>query len=483
MDGYGNDIRRQLGEARTLRERVFGELENLRERENVDGADEGLQERVANLNRAVAKADDRIAELEGELGRLYEREAYARRIMDDPRHREDGTPPPREQAESRGGRGEARDAALRTVERYAERMDAEAAERVERLVRSDEPRDLTARYLAAVGADAYASAFAKVLADPQFAHLRFSPQEVEAVRTASAVEAERAMSIGDNPSGGFAVPFALDPSIMLSSAGASNPVRRLARNVTTTTNEWRGISSDGVTVSYKAEAAVMTDGTPVLSQPVIHCARWDGFVPYSWELAMDFQQLENELVRLIADGRDTLEATKFWNGSGTNEPSGLISGLAAAQGVWTVGTATLAAGDLWSLKAGISARFAAQTTFAAPSPLFDRIYRLVPNASTVEPALMESRSGPLMGRPIAEWSFSAGTSTATGNTIAVAGDFNAGYVIADRLGLTAVPVPVLFSGNTAGAIGYPTGQSGLVVWGRTGAGVVNANAFRALVAR
>jgi predicted phage gp36 major capsid-like protein len=56
-------------------------------------------------------------------------------------------------------------------------------------------------------------------------------------------------------------------------------------------------------------------------------------------------------------------------------------------------------------------------------------------------------------------------------------------VIADRLGLTAIPVPVLFSGNTAGSFGYPTGQSGLVVWGRTGAGVVNANAIRVLTGR
>jgi predicted phage gp36 major capsid-like protein len=67
--------------------------------------------------------------------------------------------------------------------------------------------------------------------------------------------------------------------------------------------------------------------------------------------------------------------------------------------------------------------------------------------------------------------------------LCIGGDFNAGYVIADRLGLTAVPIPALFSGATAGSFGYPTGQSGLAVWGRTGGGVVNANALRVLVAR
>lgn len=66
-------------------------------------------------------------------------------------------------------------------------------------------------------------------------------------------------------------------------------------------------------------------------------------------------------------------------------------------------------------------------------------------------------------------------------TIALAGDFNAGYVIADRLGLTGVPVPVLFGGTAA--VHFPTGESDLAVWGRTGSGVVNANALRVLVAR
>jgi hypothetical protein len=58
--------------------------------------------------------------------------------------------------------------------------------------------------------------------DPTTGHLRFTPAEVEAVRKVSAVEAERAMSIGTGSAGGFAVPFVLDPSVMLTSTGALN---------------------------------------------------------------------------------------------------------------------------------------------------------------------------------------------------------------------------------------------------------------------
>jgi HK97 family phage major capsid protein len=169
----------------------------------------------------------------------------------------------------------------------------------------------------------------------------------------------------------------------------------------------------------------------------------------------------------------------------SNQPNGITNGLSATNVVLTVGTAALATGDLWALKAAIPPRFQANAGIVAPGPQLDRVYRLVGNGATAEASLFDnnSRSGNLVGLPVSQWSFNAGTAVGTGGTIALAGDFNSGYVIADRLGLTAVPIPALFSGNTAGSFGYPTGQSGLAVWGRTGAGVVNQNALRLLVGR
>jgi HK97 family phage major capsid protein len=111
------------------------------------------------------------------------------------------------------------------------------------------------------------------------------------------------MAVGSGPTGGFPIPVTLDPTIVLTSGGALNPVRRLARVVTISTNEWRGVTSDGVTVTYRAEAAMMADNSPTLVQPVITARRWDAFVPYSWEVGADWQgnALQNELVGLIAD--------------------------------------------------------------------------------------------------------------------------------------------------------------------------------------
>lgn len=79
----------------------------------------------------------------------------------------------------------------------------------------------------------------------------------------------------------FAVPFELDPTILLTSSDALNPVRQLARVFMTVTDQWKGVSSAGVTAAYQAEAAELADGTPTLAQPVIDCAMWRVFVPFS----------------------------------------------------------------------------------------------------------------------------------------------------------------------------------------------------------
>ena len=109
---------------------------------------------------------------------------------------------------------EARDLGLRAIQRNEGALRAEAADNLDGLVRSNDPTGIAARYLDAVGDPAYNTAFGKMVMDPMSGHLRFTTQEVEAVRKVSTVESERAMSIGTGSAGGFAIPFVLDPSIL-----------------------------------------------------------------------------------------------------------------------------------------------------------------------------------------------------------------------------------------------------------------------------
>jgi HK97 family phage major capsid protein len=378
---------------------------------------------------------------------------------------------------------EARDVGLRAIERHDDVLTAKAADRLDGLVRGRDPDGSAARYLDAVADSAYLSAFGKLVMDPMSGHLRFSPQEVEAVRKVSAVQEERAMSITTGSAGGFAVPFVLDPSILLTSTGALNPIRQVA-TVTTISGarEWRGVASDGVTASYVAEATVATDASPTLVQPSIVTYQWRVFVPFSIELGQDWPELQGELVRLASDARDVNDATQFLTGAGTTSPGGILNiggtgGLTTTQRVQTAVSATYAVGDPWLLKAQVPPRFISTSTYAGSPGLWDRTYRFVAQGSTTEPRQFSDgdRGGDFVGRPKIEWSTMVNTTT-TGSKIMIAGDFS-GYNVVDRLGVTAELIPHLF---TASQGLLPSGQRGLYVYGRTGAGVTKPNAFRYL---
>ena len=120
--------------------------------------------------------------------------------------------------------GEVRSRGLAAIEKVAGLSDAHR-ERAEELVRGLD--HTVALRIAATGSDDYRSAFGKRLADPLGRNL--TPAEL-------AAEA-RAASLTDN-AGGYAVPFTLDPTLILTSDGSSNPFRQIDRVVPNTTDTW-----------------------------------------------------------------------------------------------------------------------------------------------------------------------------------------------------------------------------------------------------
>jgi HK97 family phage major capsid protein len=409
----------------------------------------------------------KLEEMRKRRGRLQEFASRSRNLE----HTFEATATPR--------RIESRDEGLRAIEANLDAHVGDSADRLDEMLRSHDPVGLGGRYLRAVANPHYLSAFGKMVADPSTGHLRFTPEEGEAVRLVTAVEAERAMNEGTGSSGGYAVPYVLDPSIIASGSGATNPIRQIARVVTIVgSNEWKGVSSDGVVAAYSAEATEASDGTPTLAQPDIKAAKWNVFVPFSIEVDQDWSSLQTELVTMAEDAKSVLEATKFLTGTGSNEPGGILNiggtgGLTTTQRVQTAVSATYAVGDPWLLKAQIPPRFIARATFAAAPAVWDKTYRFV-GTNSVEPLQMPSRDGAFLGRSKVEWSTMA-TATTTGTKLIVGGDFSK-YVIVDRLGMQVELIPHLFGASNR----FPTGQRGLYMFGRTGAGVVAANAFRYL---
>jgi HK97 family phage major capsid protein len=470
-------VRDALTRAKRDYQRLETDANELRARLRDEGPDDGLSERLANLQRGIEQRDVQVAELEAEFGQVMvegvrtgqlETEAGTSPPRDDRRRTEDASVAPHVRA--------GRDAGLRTVERYRNsgEMTSDAADNADRVIRSDR-LGLDGAYLDAVGDPAYNRAFGKLLADPTTGHLRFTPEEVVAVQKVNAVEAQRGLVTGTGASGGFALPIQIDASIMLTSSGALNPVRQLATVKTLSTTEWRGVSSAGVTASYDPEASEVSDDTPTLAQPTILAEMGRAFVPFSMEVGDDWGSLQQELMKLITDGRDVLDAQMFYNGTGTDQPAGVQTGLSTTQRIQTATTSIVALADIYSIKQALPPRFMPNASWAWHPTRLDAVYRFVAAGSTTEPQIMpDGRNGPLLGKPAYEWSAIPSVQTTT-TKVALYGDFKAGFTILDRLGMSAEIIQALF-----GATRRPTGERGLFARWRCGSKTVVPEALRYL---
>ena len=169
----------------------------------------------------------------------------------------------------------------------------------------------------------------KRLVDPDTGHLQWTEQESAAWRRVTALQAERSMSSTDT-AGGFLIPFQLDPSVLISNDGTNNPLLQISRVIQTTSDVWNGVTSQGVSAEWLPESNEAADASPVLAQPAIPSYKASVFCPYSVELEGDAASLLQELGMLLQDGADRFLATAFATGSGSNQPTGVVTALAAS---------------------------------------------------------------------------------------------------------------------------------------------------------
>ncbi len=349
-----------------------------------------------------------------------------------------------------------------------------AVDRLDEFVRKDTVLGADTQYLAAVSQPDYGTAFAKIAQFGDGALLRMSDAERSAVEQVHRADSMRAMAEATLSAGGYALPITVDPTLNLLSNGAINPVRQLATVRTISTLELRLIGTDGVTAAYAAEGTEASDNSPTLAQPDLFVERAQAFVPFSFEIGMDWTSLQQELMALFADAKDVLEAEMFLVGAGhaSSEPAGILGGvtgsLTTSQKVSTTGTASVSTHDIYALRAAIPPRFLGNAQVCVSPAIQDILWNLVPRASTTDNTLLPDREH-LLELPLHQWSTMA-TALTTGNQIVVAGDFSK-YVIADRLGMSVELVPQLFGPNRR-----PTGMRGLCAfWRNTAAMIASAD--------
>lgn len=372
---------------------------------------------------------------------------------------------------------EARDRALRTLDDRSatSHMSAPQKDQVERQIRKDPD---IARRILVTETEAYRTAWMKLVTQPD-AGLFLDDDEREAVR---AFNEYRAMGEVTTTAGGFGIPVFIDPSIILTAQESENPFLTLARQVTINTNEWKGVSSAGVTWAFQTEAAATTDNSPTLAQPTVRVHMARGLIPYSIEVGQDYPMFASEMADLLAAGYDELLVDKFTRGSGTAEPWGILTALSGNTNVrvriQTSGT-TFGADDPYRVWKALPQKYRRRAAWLMGVDVNNKIRQI--GTANVFHAFTENLKAEwlavLFNKAVYESPYMPDTTTSTSATegYAVVGDWD-NFVVARRGGMSIELVPHIVDVTS----NMPTGQRAWFAYARIGSDSVNDLGFRLL---
>ena len=361
-----------------------------------------------------------------------------------------------------------RDGAMRSIETARFPHPAANADKIrshlERLLDADRADEKDggklSRHILATGNPVYARSYWRALSGRYL-----STEEQRALATVGSTQ------LAD---GGYAVPYQLDPTIILTSDGSTNPLRAISRVEQITGNTWKGVTSAGITVSRGAEEAAITPTSPTLAQPSVTVQAVKAEIQFSIEADEDWPRLQGEMAVLLQDAKDAEEANAFVNGTGaTVNPEGVVYGLDATSDVGTTGDG-FDLGDIDRLVARLPDRFEPRASFLAHRAIYSEIETLARAAGVNEPPLAAGSASTLKGYPRRNSSAMEDDFTTSGNEILLFGDFNY-FLIVDKIGLGLEIDPHVRDGD-----GKWTGQRALLAHYRNSSLILADNAFRLL---
>jgi HK97 family phage major capsid protein len=358
------------------------------------------------------------------------------------------------------------DAAMRSLEG---KIDApENQEHVQKVLRSHSSDREWARGIILRSTDEYASGWLKIIQGREFA---------------LTTEERTVLGVSTNANGKFLLPTHLDPTIILTSALSTNEVRKIARVVTLTDGQpaWNGVTSAGVTASWDGEVVEVSDDSPTFGNPSITTTRAQALVQASISAVQDIADLGSDIMMMFADAKDRLEGAAHATGSGSGQPKGIFTAVAAVTASRVVSTTAVTIGlvDLNAVYVGVPKRYRGSSTWLA-APTYTVAIKALGAAvsASFSGDLREPTAGRILGRPVVESDDAPITQTTTAlDAEVLLGDFSQ-YVIVDRPGGMSVEyIPHLF--NTANNL--PDGRRAWYATWRNGADVTNVDAFRLLV--
>lgn len=466
---YLDKLREQLQAKLTERAAALAEMAPVAEGEE---RSEPTAEDLAKFDAATAKVkaiDAELPELRARIAELEEIERQTAEVAKIPALQVVRKANPMDVLEDRSAsRSQLADALTRSIEDKVESPENLAHAR--KIFQRHAGHGDWARQLIVRSTPAYEGAFMKLISGRE---MFMTPEEQRA-----------AMSVGSSTNGGNLVPTHLDPTVILTNNGTSNAIRPISRVVTLTTgNTWNGITSAGVSSSWDGELVEVSDDSPTFAKPSISTHMAQTFVQWSIPAEEDIAGLYTEVLMMLADARDRLEAAAHATGSGSGQPFGIFTALDANTNVELTSTtaATIGVVDLHAMYAAVPVRWRSRSTWLmnpVPSLAIKALGTTGSGSAASTTDLSQAPTSFILNRPVVESDDAPNVSTTTALDLRIVfGDFS-NYVVVDMPGSMAVErIQTLF--NTANNL--PDGRRGAYAHWRTGADSVNDLAFRLLL--
>lgn len=278
--------------------------------------------------------------------------------------------------------------------------------------------------------------------------------------------------------GGIAIPFTLDPTFVNTSDGTVNPWRELARVITITGKSWQGVVTEGVTAAYVGERTTTgaTDAAPQFDDTPATPVRADVAIDVTTEYLEDYGSaaLVAEVGDMVRIAKDDLEAEKLALGDGTGEPEGIVRALIddTTSIVQTATDNVYVLADIDLLIASLPPRFRSRAAIVGNLAIL-QLSAGFGTAGQPGNSIYDPMAKTLRGYRVYESSFMDDAAT-DGKEILLAGDFKAGFVIVDRVGLTTQVL------DRYDASARPTGGKIIYAHWRNTSKLLFPNAFRLL---
>ena len=345
-------------------------------------------------------------------------------------------------------------------------------------------RELSRRILS-TGSPVYLRAFTKYLQGRML-----SPEEQRAVAP---------WTVQTDATGGFAVPFYFDPSILHTGAWTNvNPYRAACTTKTIVgTDTYNGATTTSFTVARAGEAVAADEGLGAVGQITAIVGKVHGVGRFSLELLSDRPDITSEIAMIISEAKDTEEEAIFSVGAGDAlgagfNPIGMFGAAHGTSGAYThIDTAAadgaVAKEDAFSMEAAVPIRHRSGAAWFMNRQMI-RIWQALETtggllfggqqyAAVGQPATNPTGNTGLrlIGYPIWETPSAPAIVLATNDLVVSALVDPKSYYIIERAGMSVEAIPHIFDGD-----GKPTGQRGIYAWWRNTAKPANVDAGRRL---